>query len=170
MGARIAHITGSMNSERTAAWRDTQYNAAFRSKIRPMTDMNYTDKQTGRSSAGAEMEQSGKGQPVSNPARAFAVRPFEEEEMSNWTPGPWAAYFDHPTRPEDIGYVRRKGASRFEEIAVLYGDDPNRHADAHLIAAAPAMYEALSAIVRVATEHPKLPISYFDGGLEEARK
>ena len=61
--------------------------------------------------------------------------------MSNFTSGPWRV-----KHTEKVSYVfsKTKLADVFSET---FRDIENQHANAHLIAAAPEMYEALTGIV-----------------------
>ena len=70
--------------------------------------------------------------------------------MSKFTPGPWAAFHDHPN-PEtakSIAYIRAADGSTlyewgFSEIACCFGcKTPEQAANARLIAAAPDLLEA----------------------------
>ena len=75
-----------------------------------------------------------------------------------WTPGPWVVGRPHPTNA--CLYIQPEGG--YGDIATLYGadgdhqeksrdgnwcDQPIRAANAHLIAAAPDLYDALQAMV-----------------------
>lgn len=61
------------------------------------------------------------------------------------TPGEWTVYNDHPDEP-GIHYVRTSPSLYHGEVAVLFGSNDNVRADAHLMAAAPAMLETLKTI------------------------
>ena len=80
-----------------------------------------------------------------------------------FTPGPWVAREDHPEN--SVIHVFAIGSEFDCEVATLFGSrsspmqanaegmwgaDPERLANAHLIAAAPAMLAALQGVVRVA--------------------
>jgi hypothetical protein len=83
------------------------------------------------------------------------------------TPGPWAAYQDHPDNHE-ILYIREAGSSFLShEVAVIYS---HNLADAALVSAAPELLEALEAahsiIARFIEDHegrkPHPSINYND--------
>ncbi len=66
--------------------------------------------------------------------------------MSAATPGPWAVY-QHPYTP-DRTYFDVVGATRDDNVA-----ENVREADAHLIAAAPRLLAAASALLEAAEKH-----------------
>lgn len=77
--------------------------------------------------------------------------------QSKHTPGPWTLNFDHPTL-STIAYVRAPSRPWPLEVTVIYNADKRdvyseNTANAHLIAAAPELLEALE----VALEAGHLP-------------
>ena len=63
--------------------------------------------------------------------------------MAEFTKGEWKV--SHPINNDYTIYVGEYGKG-IEQIAILFENKPNVEANAHLIASAPAMYEALKTI------------------------
>ena len=78
----------------------------------------------------------------------------------NWTPGPWQLFDDE--RGKRVWGDGRKVAEILEHN-MFYYDAEQTYANAHLICAAPEMYEALKAIL------PYVPISSASEGGAVAR-
>lgn len=77
---------------------------------------------------------------------------------TKFTPGPWRVAHDHPDplHAKGIAYIRPVEQRPYpydDEIAVVYGTSheshPHRAHNAHLVAAAPELYEALAQITDV---------------------
>ena len=74
--------------------------------------------------------------------------------MSKFTPGPWAAFHDHPNpkTAKSIAYIRAADGSKryewgFPEIACCFGcKTPEQAANARLIASAPDLLAALQSV------------------------
>lgn len=79
-------------------------------------------------------------------------------ERTQFTPGPWMIYQDHPD-PEtarSLAYIRPANTQRYSSVelaSVHLVDNPERMANARLIAAAPELLDALQSLV-TATQHP----------------
>lgn len=70
-----------------------------------------------------------------------------------WTKGPWIAFGSIPEEGVDCFWIKAqphpamRGFTKDIGTVDGYQDDPERSANAHLIASAPELYEALKAIV-----------------------
>ena len=77
-----------------------------------------------------------------------------------FTPGPWFIVGSIPEEGSDCFWIKAqphpamRGFTKDIATADGYQDDPERAANAHLIAAAPDMYEALADIVHDFEGHP----------------
>jgi hypothetical protein len=66
--------------------------------------------------------------------------------MSKHTPGPWAAELWNNSSTDDIGWTITRNGSRVP-TSTFDGDEAEAEANARLIAAAPDLLEALSAML-----------------------
>lgn len=78
------------------------------------------------------------------------------DRKPTWTPGPWTAIPEvmHPTAGRVAGRSPRVIASnvpiaKVERIGYTKGRNPEAEANAHLIASAPSLYEALEECIRL---------------------
>jgi hypothetical protein len=82
--------------------------------------------------------------------------------MSRFTPGPWTCDED------DKQYVIGEGQSKYRtHVGTVYADDTDpkeAKANAHLIAAAPDMYEALQLVVGIRAHLRVSGVDFVDAG------
>ena len=73
---------------------------------------------------------------------------------TNWTPGPWTAARSDPAEGVDVYWICAGAGNSSTELGSMMGGYPHdkREANANLAAAAPELYEALVAFMKLAWE------------------
>ncbi len=80
--------------------------------------------------------------------------------MASYTKGEWKVR--HPVNNDYTIYIGEYGKG-IEQIAILFENKPNVEANANLIAAAPALYEALKELMAGCLDNMGLAAGQLDG-------
>lgn len=82
---------------------------------------------------------------------------------NKFTPGPWQAVRSMPAEGADCWWICAGAGNREKELAVVYAGSDTHIGNAHLIAAAPDLYEALR-------ELDALPVQTLSAGVDSVMR